>query len=127
MKKMIALSLVLLLLTGLLCYGSTRLIHGTLDRMADLHEQILSYTDSDEKERALVALTQMAQLWTDASRWLEMLADHGDVHSVREQIVSAKALLEHDDIAQYSQCMALVREGLDHIRRSESLSLNNLL
>lgn len=126
MKQMIVFSIVLLLATALICCGSTLLIHKVLDRMEDIHEQALSCTDIDDAEGALVALTQLAQLWSEADYWMEMLTDHADIHNVREQIVSAKALLEHDDIAQYHQSMALVREGLDHIRRSESLSLSNL-
>ena len=126
MKQMILSSFVLLLIAALVCICSTVLILSVLDEMSDLHEKALSYTDSDDREGALVALSQLAQCWSDADKWMEMLTDHEDIHAVREQIVSAKALLEHDDLAQYHQCMALLRESLDHIRRHESMSLSNI-
>jgi len=126
MKAMAFFSVILLLCTLALCIASTILVHSLLDEMALLHEETLSCTDNDDPKGALVALTNMARLWSDSGVWLEMLADHEDIHNVREQIVSAKALLENDDMAQYRQSMALVREGLDHIRRAEALSLSNI-
>lgn len=127
MKQMIAFSAALLLATLALCIGSTWKVRSHLDEMSGLHAQALTCTENEDVQGALAGLTAMAQCWADADEWMEMLADHEDVHNVREQIVSAKALLAHDDMAQYQQCMALVREGLDHIRRSLSMSLSNIL
>jgi len=126
MKQMTIFSGILLVLTIALCFGSTYMIHGVLDEMDRMHGHVLDCSDRGDAQGAIDALAGMARQWSDADRWMEMLADHEDIHSVREQIVSAKALLENEDIAQYRQCMALVREGLDHIRRSETLSLSNL-
>ena len=126
MKQMIVFSVILALLTVALCCISTVMIHRSLDKMSDLHETVLSLSDEGDKEGALVALTALAQEWSDVDIWMEMLTDHEDIHYVREQIVSAKALLQNDDIAQYQQCMALVREGLDHIHRAEAVSLSNV-
>lgn len=126
MKQAIISGCVLLALAVAVCVGSTLLIRTALDRMSDLHEQTLSFTDANETEQALDSLTQTAEYWSKCSVWMEMLTDHEDIHSVREQIVSAKALLEHDDIAQYHQCMALLRESLDHLRRHESMALSNV-
>lgn len=126
MKQALITGFIFLVAAAAVCIGSTLLIHTSLDRMSDLHEQTLSFTDSENTEAALDSLTQTAEYWGKCSVWMEMLTSHEDIHSVREQIVSAKALLEHDDIAQYHQCMALLRESLDHIRRHESLALSNI-
>ena len=127
MKRAIFTSVVLLALATLVCVGSSFLIRNSLDRMSDLHEQVLACTDADDKAGALDALGQTAEYWEKCGYWMEMLTSHEDLHNVREQIVSAKALLENDDIAQYQQCMALLREALDHIRRHESMNLSNVL
>lgn len=126
MKQAIIFSIALLLIAALICIGSTLLIRRSLDRMSDLSEQILSHTDRDDTAAALDSLAQIAEYWSKCSVWMEMLTSHEDIHAVREQVVSAKALLENDDIAQYHQCMALLRESLDHIRRHESMALSNV-
>lgn len=126
MHKAVIAALVLLVLAAGVCIGSTVMIHRVLDQMEDLHEQIMVCTDLDDRKGALVALAQMGTIWSDATRWMEMLAPHEDIHTVREQIVSSRALLEHDDIAQYHQCMALLRESINHLRRHESMTLSNV-
>ncbi len=126
MKRTCIGAMILLILSFVVCFGSTMLIHATLDEMENLHEATLSCTDEEDKDGAIEHLVQLGTVWSKASPWMEMLTSHEDIHNVREQIVSSKALLEHDDLAQYHQCMALLRESIDHIRRHESMTLSNL-
>lgn len=126
MQRAIIAAFVLLALSAGVCIASTCSIGQTLDKMETMHEEVLSYTDIDETDGALVALSRLATLWSEAGGWMEIVAPHEDVRDVRDQIVSAKALLENGDLAQYHQCMALLREALEHLRRHEKVSLSNV-
>lgn len=126
MRVSIGISLVVLALALGICFGGSAFIHGALDQVEELRMEALSRSDGEDIEGTMESLTKLAEVWSRYEPYLEMLTSHEDVHRVLEEVVSAKALYNREDIAQYEQSMALLGESIEHIRKHESVSLSNI-
>ena len=89
--------------------------------------QSLERAGEGDLEGAKEYLAKLAGHWREMTPRLEILTDHNDLHNVAEGITDARISLERGFLDDYYKAMALLGEGIAHIRAQEELSLANLL
>ena len=126
MRRSLIVSGVLLALAVAVCALSDAAIERTLDGAEQLRLRVLAQAEREDDVGALEAVTQLALYWTEREPLMEMLTSHEHIRRVREEFVSGKLLLQLGDRDAFEEHMALLGEGLEHIRRHETVSLANI-
>ena len=127
MRRTIAGVVLVLCAVACVCASSLFTILHTVDGMETLRMQSLERAGEGDLEGAEEYLTKLAGHWREMTPRLEILTDHNDLHNVAEGITDARISLERGFLDDYYQAMALLGEGIAHIRAQEELSLANLL
>ena len=127
MRRTIAGVILVLCAVACLCASSLFTILHTVEGMENLRMQSLQRVSEGDLEGAEEYLTKLAGHWREMTPHLEILTDHNDLHNVAEEIMDARISLERGFLDDYYKAMALLGEGIAHIRAQEELSLANLL
>ena len=56
----------------------------------------------------------------------DRLCAHDDLHEVKERIIEAEICISYTAMEDFYGSVALIGEGIEHIREKEALSLANL-
>ena len=127
MRRTIAGVVLVLCAVACVCASSLFTILRTVDGMETLRMQSLERAGEGDLDGAEEYLAKLAGHWREMTPRLEILTDHNDLHNVAEGITDARISLERGFLDDYYKAMALLGEGIAHIRAQEELSLANLL
>ena len=72
-------------------------------------------------------MVALAAYWDRWRHLFEVITDHDDLRDVKERIIQAQLNFDAGEREQFLSDIALVGEGIDHIREEESLHWSNLL
>lgn len=127
MKRLAVMTAAVLLASAALCAFSVIWTTSVMNRAHVLATETAVRMEMGDDVGAKELLTDLAVLWDEQERLLEVLCDHEDLHTVKQHIIQAKICLEYADMEDLFAAVALIGEGLEHIRCEEALSWTNLL
>jgi len=111
----------------LICVLSLRYTNGVLERAHDLTIEVFVEMEEGNLTAVREGLVELATLWQEHESMLEVLCDHGDLHSVKQDIIQAQICMEYTDMEDFYSAVSLIGEGIEHIRDEEAVSWTNLL
>lgn len=97
-----------------------------LDEAHGMATEICMHMERGDGEEAREGLVRLANFWEENMGVLEVLCDHGDLHTVQEKIIQAEVCSEHTDMEDFYASVMLIGANLEHIREEEALRLSNL-
>ena len=127
MKRTAIVTAAVLLICLIICGASMWTLNRLLDEAHDMSIEIFTAMENGNISHARETLVALASLWDDHAVMLEMLCDHEDLHNVKERIIQAEICIEYTDMEDFYATVALIGEGLEHIRDQEGLTWTNLL
>lgn len=126
MKRLAIIISVVLALSLSICVASMHVLNGILDTAHELSTNIFVAMEAGDITAAREGLVALATLWDEKSTLMEMLCAHDDLHEVKERIIQAEICIEYTDMEDFYSAVALIGEGVEHIRDQEALTLTNL-
>ena len=127
MKRLIAVTISVLTVSVLVCLGSLLSLDALLERAHDMATDVRVYWERGEEDAAREELVALATYWDRWRLLFEVMTDHDDLRDVKERIIQAQLNFAAGEREQFLSDIALVGEGIDHIREEESLHWSNLL
>lgn len=127
MRRLFISTLAVLVVCLALCFASHRALRRTLDEAHGMTIGIFTDMEEERIDSARETLTALAVFWKEESVWMELICDHDDLHDVKELIIQARICIDYTDMEEFYSAVALIGEGIEHIREAEMLSLKNLL
>lgn len=127
MRRLFLSTLAVLAVCLALCFISHDALQRTLDEAHDMTISIFTDMEKGRIVSAREALTALAVYWKEKSAWMELICDHDDLHHVKELIIQAKICIDYTDMEEFYSAVALIGEGIEHIREAEMMSVRNLL
>ena len=126
MKRSVITSCVLLALAVAVCVWGDVTIGRTVTASDQARLRAASYAETGDMRRAAEEVARLAADWERAAPILEMLASHGEIHRVQEELARGRVLLRCGDADGFQESMALLGECLDHLRSMENITLANI-
>ena len=127
MKRTAIVTAAVLLICLIACTASMWTLNRLLDEAHDMSVEIFTAMETGDINHARETLVALANLWDDHAVMLETLCDHDDLHNVKERIIQAQICIEYTDMEDFYSTVALIGEGIEHIRDQEGLTWTNLL
>ena len=110
-----------------LCIGAQWTLSGILDDAHEMTTEIYTAMETGEQDRAREKLVALATLWDEKSSLMDLFCDHDDLHNVKERIIQARICIDYEDMEEFYSAVALIGEGIEHIRDQEGLNFSNFL
>jgi len=110
-----------------LCAAAQWGLNAILDEAHEMTTEVFVAMEEDGPETAKELLVELASLWDERAGMMELLCDHDDIHEVKERIIQARICVDYTDLEEFYSAVALVGEGIEHIRDKEGLKSANLL
>ena len=126
MKRLAIVTSVVLILALAICSASMAFLNQFLEEAHDLSTSVFVAMEQGDITAAREGLVALATLWKDNTPLLEVLCSHNDLHEVKERIIMSEICIEYTDMEDFYSNVALIGEGIDHIREEEALSWSNL-
>ena len=126
MKRLAIQTAAVLTVCLIVCTVSLIGLNRTLDEAHDMATVIYAAMENGKKDEAREQLVALATFWDDRAAVLELLCSHDDLHEVKEHIIQARICIDYKDPEEFYSAVALIGEGIEHIRDEEALSLSNL-
>lgn len=126
MKRLTIITCVVLAVSLAICVASMWMLDRILDDAHTKVTEVFVSMEQGDVTRAREGLVALATLWDEKADLLEMLCSHDDLHEVKERIIQAEICVEYTDMEDFYASVALIGEGIEHIRDQEALSLTNL-
>lgn len=127
MKRTAIVTAMVLILSVALCAASQCVLNGILDEAHGFSTGVFVSMENGDVTAAREGLVALASLWDDNLTLLEMLCAHDDLHEVKGRIIQAEICIEYTDMEDFYSMVALIGEGIEHIRDQEGLTWTNLL
>lgn len=127
MKQLVWTVIAVLAVCMALCGFSQWGLNGILDEAHEMTVEVFTAMEEGELETAKERLVALATLWDENAGVMELLCDHDDVHEVKERIIQARICVDYTDLEEFYSAVALIGEGIEHIRDKEGLRGANLL
>lgn len=127
MKRTAIVTAIVLILSVAVCTASLCVLNGILDEAHGLSTGVFVSMENGDVTAAREGLVALATLWDDHATLMEMLCAHDDLHEVKERIIQAEICIEYTDMEDFYSMVALIGEGIEHIRDQEGLTWTNLL
>ena len=127
MKRLIGITVVILAVSVAICLGAMLSLNGLLNRAHGMAVDIRVYAENGDEPATREGLVALAAYWDRWRRLFEVITDHDDLRDVKERIIQAQLNFATGECEQFLSDIALVGEGIDHIREEESLHWSNLL
>ena len=108
------------------CAASMLAVNAVLDEAHEMATEIFVTMEEGDVTGAREGLIALATLWDERSGLLELLCEHDDLHEVKERIIEAEICVAYTDMEDFYGSVALIGEGIEHIREKEALTLANL-
>lgn len=124
-RLLIATIAVLVVCLGVCTWGLVTM-NRILDDAHALTVEVFAAMEENDRTAVREGLVALATMWKEKSELLELLCDHDDLHNVGEHIIEARICLEYTDREDFFSKVALIGEGIEHIRDEEALTLANL-
>ena len=119
--------LAVLALTVGVCVFSMTFITDVCGRMEEVHDAVMDCAEEGDREQAHEELCRMAQIWKRHEAVMAVLVAHGSIHEITGLLIQAEASLEADDITDFFESMAQLKQALGHMQQDEKLHLSNIL
>ncbi len=126
MKRTLILTLCVLAVAMLVCFGGMTALNSTVDEARRLGSLAVLAEQEDASDAADNRLVELAQLWKDRAAVMEMLASHDALHDVQTSLAEARICLECGDHDDFLRTMSTLDMALGHIRDEEALRWENL-
>lgn len=126
MKQLTGVTAGVLAVSLLVCALSMIWLNSVLDEAHGITIDVFTAMEEGRVEDARQGLVALATLWDEHSDLLEMLCAHDDLHEVKERIIQAEICMEYTDMEDFYSTVALIGEGIEHIRDQEALRWTNL-
>ena len=126
MRRMLIVTLAVLLAAVAACALSMRALNGAVDEAERLRSAAVLAMEERRMSRAKELMVSLAEFWHERAPVLEMLAGHDALHEVQVGIAEAQICLECEDRDDFLRCMAVTGEALSHLRDEQALRLSNL-
>ena len=127
MKRLIGITVTILAVSVAICLGAMLSLNGLLNRAHGMAVDIRVYAENGDESATREGLVALAAYWDRWRRLFEVITDHDDLRDVKERIIQAQLNFDAGEREQFLSDIALVGEGIDHIREEESLHWSNLL
>lgn len=127
MKRTAIVTAIVLIFSVAVCTASLCVLNGILDEAHGLSTGVFVSMENGDVTSAREGLVALATLWDDHATLMEMLCAHDDLHEVKERIIQAEICIEYTDMEDFYSMVALIGEGIEHIRDQEGLTWTNLL
>lgn len=122
MKGFVASIITLCLLIGCIIWNGIW-VHGTL---GELTERADSLTEVSAEEREALA-KELYDRWKDCRRILAITVSHTEVEGIDSRIVSLITYAENGEDSDFDAALSQLREELEYLHRSESLTLEGII
>ncbi len=109
-----------------LCLFSLFFQHRSLETMDNLRMEAIELVDAKDKDGAIEKTVELANLFKEKLKIIELLASHNDLHDAYLHIVAAQVSLELGDLDDTYQELALLGETLGHLQNHEAFTIENL-
>ena len=126
MRRMLIVTLAVLLAAGAACGLSMRALNGAVDGAERLRSEAVLAAEEGRMSQAKSLMVALAEFWHAHAPAMEMLAGHDALHEVQVGIAEAQICLECEDRDDFLRCMAVAGEALRHLRDEQALRLSNL-
>ena len=127
MKRLAILTAAVFLASVAVCVGGLIAINVILEDAHSLSTEIFVQMEEGNITAVREGLVELATIWEEHAGLMEVLCDHDDLHEVKQRIIQAEICMEYTDMEDFYASVALIGEGLEHIRDEEALSWTNLL
>lgn len=126
MRKMMLVTAVVLALALAACTLSAVHVRRAAHHMRHLRSEAILAMDAGEIQRVEETLVELANFLDENQTWMEMVCDHGDLHSLKGDLIDAQVSVEFGIEDDFYQAVSRFGEGLDHIASIEEFRLSNL-
>ena len=109
-----------------ICFASMWVVNSVLNEAHRMATDIFAQMEEGDVTGAREGLIALATLWDERSGLLELLCEHDDLHEVKERIIEAEICVAYTDMEDFYGSVALIGEGIEHIREKEALTAANL-
>lgn len=127
MKRLAVMIAVVLAASAAVCTGALAYLHGVLEEAHGLSTEIFVCMEEGDITAVREKLVELAAVWEESEGWMETFCDHDDLHEVKQRIIEAEICMEYTDMEDFYSSIALIGEGIEHIRDEEALSWTNLM
>lgn len=122
MKGFIASVITLCVLIGCIVWNGIW-VHHTLEDLIEETDTVSAASDDDR-----VNLTkELLSKWENCKHILGITVSHTEIESIESRIVSIVTYAENKEDSDFDATVALLREDLEYLHRSESLTLEGII
>lgn len=122
MKGFIASIITLCLLIGCIVWNGIW-VHKTLESLMDSAEALTQAEENVREEQT----RELYNKWKDCRSLLSVTVSHTEVESIDSRIVSLVSFAENGEDSDFDAILAQLREELEYLHRSESLTLEGII
>lgn len=122
MKGFIAALMTLCLLIGVIIWNGIW-VHRTLGELMDITDHI---ADSAEEDRSSLS-AELYGRWRKSRHILSVTVSHTEVEGIDSRIVSLVSYAENGEDSDFDAALAQLREELEYLHRSESLTVEGII
>jgi len=126
MRRMLIVTIGLLILSMALCTLTAVNVHRVTHRMRHLRSEAILHMENGEIQAVEETLAELANNLAENSGWMEMVCSHDDIHEIKGAVIDARASVEFGIEDDFYQAIYRFGEGLDHIASIEEFSWSNL-
>ncbi len=126
MKRLAITIAVVLAVCMAICFASMWVVNSVLNEAHRMATDIFARMEAGDVTGAREGLVALATLWDEKASVLELLCAHDDLHEVKERIIEAEICISYTDMEDFYGSVALIGEGIEHIREKEALTPANL-
>lgn len=126
MKRIIIIAILLCFCIGASLYTLYQVNHinDTVDQY--VNQSLDALTRADEEELKM-HLEDLSQFWHEAEDRLIHFVRHTQIEDITKSVSRLQALASGEDYSELAAELASIRWQIEHINRSEQISLQNLL
>lgn len=127
MKRLAIMVALVLASAAAICVGALWYLNGVLEEAHGLSTEIFVSMEEGNITAVREKLVELAAVWEENSGLMETFCDHDDLHEVKQRIIEAEICMQYTDMEDFYSSIALIGEGIEHIRDEEALSWTNLM
>lgn len=122
MKGFIASVITLSLLIGVIVWNGIW-VHCTLEELTEMTDAV-SAESADGRARRT---EELFKKWKDCKHILGITISHTEIESIESHIISVSVYAENEEDSDFDEALALLRDELEYLHRSESLTLEGII